>query len=159
MLAPLSRAQPFGEGLRRSPTRRGHGARSRPVLGTCLCADADRRGFLFSCHGAQKILGLFGGVDEAGTAASFGLIWIAGIIELVGGLLVAMGFQAAIAAFLCSGQMAVAYFMAHQGRALFPIQNGGELAALYSFVFLFIATRGSGIWSIGSRGGAAGARA
>lgn len=116
-------------------------------------------GFLFACHGAQKILGLFGGVDEAGTAASFGLIWIAGIIELVGGLAVATGFQAGSAAFLCSGQMAVAYFMAHQGRALFPIQNGGELAALYSFVFLFIATRGSGIWSIGSRGGAAGAPA
>ena len=116
-------------------------------------------GFLFACHGAQKILGLFGGVDEAGGTASFGLIWIAGIIELVGGLLVATGFQAANADFLCSGQMAVAYFMVHQGRALFPIQNGGELAALYSFVFLFIATRGSGIWSIGSRGGAAGARA
>lgn len=116
-------------------------------------------GFLFACHGAQKILGLFGGVDEAGSPASFGLIWVAGVIELIGGVLVAIGFQAATAAFICSGQMAVAYFMAHQGRALFPIQNGGELAALYSFVFLFIATRGSGIWSIGSRGGAAGARA
>ena len=77
----------------------------------------------------------------------------------MGGLLVATGFQAGSAAFLCSGQMAVAYFMAHQGQALFPIQNKGELAALYSFVFLYIATRGSGIWSIGSRGGAAGARA
>jgi putative oxidoreductase len=116
-------------------------------------------GFLFACHGAQKILGLFGGVDDAGGTASFGLIWVAGIIELVGGLLIATGFQAATAAFLCSGQMAVAYFMAHQGRALLPIQNEGELAALYSFVFLFIATRGSGIWSLGSRGGAAGARA
>ena len=86
-------------------------------------------GFLFACHGLQKILGLFGGVDEAGGTASFGLIWVAGIIELVGGLCIATGFQAANAAFLCSGQMAVAYFMAHQGRALFPIQNGGELAA------------------------------
>jgi putative oxidoreductase len=116
-------------------------------------------GFLFACHGAQKILGLFGGVDAAGGTAGFGLIWVAGIIELVGGLLVATGFRAATVAFLCSGQMAVAYFMAHQGRALLPIQNGGELAALYSFVFLFIATRGSGIWSIGSRPGAADARA
>jgi putative oxidoreductase len=106
-------------------------------------------GFLFASHGAQKILGLFGGVDEAGGTASFGLIWVAGIIELIGGVLVAIGFQAATAAFLCSGQMAVAYFMAHQARALFPIQNGGELAALYSFAFLFIATRGSGIWSLG----------
>jgi putative oxidoreductase len=113
-------------------------------------------GFLFACHGAQKVLGMFGGVDEAGGTASFGLIWVAGLIELIGGLLVATGFQAATAAFLCSGQMAVAYFMAHQARALVPIQNGGELAALYSFVFLFIATRGSGIWSVGgSRSGAA----
>jgi putative oxidoreductase len=109
-------------------------------------------GFLFACHGAQKIFGLLGGVDGDGAAASFGLIWVAGLIELVGGLLVATGFQAASAAFLCSGQMAVAYFMAHQGRALVPLQNGGELAVLYCFVFLFIATRGSGIWSLRSRG-------
>ena len=115
-------------------------------------------GFLFACHGAQKVLGLLGGIDEAGGTAPFGLIWVAGAIELVGGLLVATGFQAATAAFLCSGQMAVAYFMAHQGRALFPIQNGGEPAVLYCFVFLFIATRGSGIWSLGARAGSSGAR-
>jgi putative oxidoreductase len=106
-------------------------------------------GFLFACHGAQKVLGWFGGVDAAGGTAALGLMWVAGLIELVGGLLVLTGFQAATAAFLCSGQMAVAYFMAHQARALLPIQNGGELAALYCFVFLFIATRGSGIWSLG----------
>jgi putative oxidoreductase len=116
-------------------------------------------GFLFARHGAQKVFGMFGGVDDAGGTAAFGLLWVAGAIELVGGLLVATGFQAATAAFLCSGQMAVAYFMAHQGRALLPIQNGGELAALYCFVFLFIATRGSGIWSLGAGGAAAGARA
>jgi putative oxidoreductase len=113
-------------------------------------------GFLFACHGAQKVLGLFGGVDEAGGTAALGLIWVAGIIELVGGALVAVGFHAGTAAFLCSGQMAVAYFMAHQPSALFAIQNRGELAALYSFVFLFIATRGSGIWSLGPRGQARG---
>jgi putative oxidoreductase len=115
-------------------------------------------GFLFTCHGAQKILGVLGGVDDAGGTAAFGLIWVAGIIELVGGLLVATGFQASVAAFLCSGQMAVAYFMAHQGRGLFPIQNGGEPAVLYCFVFLFIAARGPGIWSLGAGGGRAGAR-
>jgi putative oxidoreductase len=109
-------------------------------------------GFLFALHGAQKVLGLFGGVNEAGDTAPFGLIWVAGAIELVGGLLVATGFQAATAAFICSGQMAVAYFMAHQPRGLLPIQNGGELAALYSFAFLFIATKGTGIWGLGSRG-------
>jgi putative oxidoreductase len=116
-------------------------------------------GFLFACHGAQKVLGVLGGVDQAGNTAPNLLMWIAGIIELVGGLMVATGFQAGPAAFLCSGQMAVAYFMMHQGLALFPIQNKGELAALYSFVFLYIATRGSGIWSLGSGGRTAGARA
>src|SRR5262245_32292317 len=107
-------------------------------------------GLLFTCHGLQKILGLFGGVDQAGGTASFGLIWVAGLIELVGGLCIATGFQAAIAAFICSGQMAVAYFMAHQGRAFVPLQNGGGLAVFYCFGFLYIATRGSGIWSLGS---------
>jgi len=111
-------------------------------------------GFLFACHGAQKVLGLLGGIDEAGGTAGFGLIWVAGAIELVGGVLIATGFQAATAAFVCSGEMAVAYFMAHQGRALFPVQNDGDLPVLYSFVFLFIATKGSGIWSLGPRGSA-----
>jgi putative oxidoreductase len=113
-------------------------------------------GFLFACHGAQKILGLLGGVDDAGGTAPMGLIWVAGLIELIGGTLVMIGFHAGSAAFLCSGQMAVAYFMAHQGKALFPINNGGELAALSSVAFLFIATRGSGIWSLAPRRSAGG---
>jgi len=116
-------------------------------------------GFLFACHGAQKVLGWLGGLDGAGGTANNGLIWVAGVIELVGGSLVATGLFAGSAAFLCSGQMAVAYFMAHQGQALFPIQNKGELAVLYCFAFLFIATKGAGIWSLGPRSGAAGARA
>ena len=73
---------------------------------------------------------------------------IAGIIELVGGAMVCVGLFTGWAAFICSGQMAVAYFMAHQPNALFPIQNKGELAALYSLVFLLIATRGSGMFSL-----------
>jgi putative oxidoreductase len=112
-------------------------------------------GFLFACHGAQKIFGVLGGVDGAGGTAGIPLIWIAGLIELVGGLMVATGFLAGFAAFLCSGQMAVAYFMAHHRvEALFPIQNKGELAVVYCFVFLFIATKGAGIWSLGPGGGA-----
>jgi putative oxidoreductase len=111
-------------------------------------------GFLFACHGAQKILGFFGGLDEAGGTANFGLVWVAGLIELVGGALVATGWLAGAAAFVCSGEMAVAYFMAHQGRALFPIQNKGELAVLYCYAFLFIATKGSGIWSLSPRAAA-----
>jgi putative oxidoreductase len=101
-------------------------------------------GFLFACHGAQKLFGVLGGQQ----APLFSLIWIAGVIELVGGAMVAIGFRASWAAFVCSGQMAVAYFMVHQPRGALPIQNEGELAALYAFVFLYIAARGSGALSV-----------
>ena len=101
-------------------------------------------GILFACHGAQKLLGLFGGIPVPLTP----LIQVAGAIELVGGLLVAAGFLAGYAAFLSSGQMAVAYFMAHAPRGFWPVVNGGELAVLYCFVFLFIASRGSGRFSV-----------
>jgi putative oxidoreductase len=102
-------------------------------------------GLLFLCHGAQKIFGLFGGPPAALSPA---LMWSAGAIELVGGAMILAGFMTGWAAFVCSGQMAVAYFMAHQAQGLLPIQNRGELAALYSFVFLFIAARGAGKWSV-----------
>ncbi len=103
-------------------------------------------GFLFACHGTQKILGAFGGYggNPGSTAPIFTLIWVGGVIELVGGVLVALGVRTNIAAFLCSGQMAVAYFMFHQPKGALPIQNGGELAALYAFVFLFLAAKGPG---------------
>ena len=101
-------------------------------------------GFLFLAHGLQKVFGMLGG--EAKEAFSF--MWFGGVIELVGGVLVMVGFQASWAAFLCSGTMAVAYFMFHQKHGALPIQNKGELAALYSFVFLYIAAKGSGIWSV-----------
>jgi putative oxidoreductase len=112
-------------------------------------------GFLFFWHGAQKLFGVLGG----NAAEAFTLIWVAGVIEFFGGLLVAVGLLTGWAAFLCSGQMAVAYFMAHHDpEALLPIQNKGELAALYCWVFLFIAARGSGIWSVdAARGGGSGA--
>ena len=76
------------------------------------------------------------------------MIYVAGGIELVGGVLVMIGLATRQAAFLCSGLMASAYWMAHGTKALFPLQNGGELAALYCFVFLFLAAHGSGIWSV-----------
>ena len=107
-------------------------------------------GFLFLCHGAQKIFGVFGGPHPDLPTA---MVWAAGLIELVGGALIALGFHTRWAAFVCSGQMAVAYFVAHQGQALFPIENRGELAALYTFVFLFIAVRGAGIWSLDAQRG------
>lgn len=101
-------------------------------------------GFLFMFHGLQKLLGLFGGqVMPAGS-----LPWIAGVIELVGGVLVAIGLLTRVMALICSGEMAAAYFMAHQPQGTWPVQNQGELAALYCFAFLYIATRGAGIWSV-----------
>ena len=103
-------------------------------------------GFLFACHGAQKVLGLFGGPSPQ--APPF-VIWTAGPIELIGGILIMIGLLTSLAAFISSGLMAAAYFMAHQASGLLPIQNHGELAALYAFVLLYIAARGDGIWSVG----------
>ena len=111
-------------------------------------------GFLFAFHGAQKVLGLFGGVGgESGAAAPLiSLMGLAGIVELVGGLLIAAGLLTSWAAFISSGQMAVAYFMAHQPHGIWPIQNKGELAAIYAFLFLFIAAKGAGVWSLDKKG-------
>lgn len=101
-------------------------------------------GLLFLWHGTQK---LFAFPIAPPPVPTF-VIYIAGPIELIGGLLVMIGLFAGWAAFLCSGLMAAAYWMVHGLQALFPIQNGGELAVLYCFVFLYIAARGSGIWSV-----------
>ena len=90
---------------------------------------------------------MFGGAPAEMPAP---LLYSAGGIELVGGALVAIGLWTRIAAFVCSGMMAVAYFLAHQAQGLLPIQNHGELAALYSWIFLTLAVLGDGIWSVGS---------
>jgi putative oxidoreductase len=103
-------------------------------------------GLLFLWHGTQK---LFGFPVPPPDAPAF-VIYVAGGIELVGGVLVAVGFQTRWAAFLCSGLMAAAYWMAHGTNHLFPLVNKGELAILYCFIFLFISTRGGGKWSIDS---------
>ena len=102
-------------------------------------------GFLFLWHGAQKVLGY---PPSSHGAAPALITWVAGPIELVGGILVMIGLFAGWAGFLCSGLMAFAYWMAHGTQALLPLVNGGELAMLYCFAFLFIAARGSGIWSV-----------
>ncbi len=101
-------------------------------------------GLLFLCHGAQKLFGFPAPVPEA---PAF-IIYVAGPIEFFGGLLVAVGLFTHWAAFLCSGQMALAYWMGHGFKGLFPLVNGGELAALYCFVFLFISANGPGSWSV-----------
>lgn len=101
-------------------------------------------GLLFAVHGAQKLFGVLGGKVMTGNP----LMLTAGIIEFVGGLLIAVGLLTRIAAFLASGEMAVAYFKVHAPQGFWPIQNQGELAVLYCFVFLFIAAYGGGIYSL-----------
>ena len=106
-------------------------------------------GLLFACHGAQKVFGWFGGVDGKGTAALLSsLFGVAGAIEVITGLLIVIGFLAGYAGFIASGQMAVAYFMAHFPTSFWPLENKGEPAVLFCFVFLYVATQGAGIWSI-----------
>ena len=111
-------------------------------------------GFLFLWHGSQKLLGYPPQQLPAGTPPPDGispLMAVAGTIELVGGVLIMIGLFTGIAAFLASGLMAVAYFMAHFSMAAFlPIVNRGEPAVVYCFLFLYIASRGSGVWSVES---------
>ena len=101
-------------------------------------------GFLFLAHGVQKVFGWFGGQPVAHPS----LLGMAGILELVLGLLVAVGLLTSYAAFIASGEMAVAYFMSHHPRGFWPIENEGELAVLFCFIFLWIATQGAGVWSV-----------
>src|SRR5512136_1532569 len=101
-------------------------------------------GCLFACHGAQKLFGLFGGQ----VMTSDPTMAVAGVIEFFGGVLIALGLWAGFAAFITSGQMAVAYFKVHAPGGFLPIVNKGELAVLYCFVFLYIAFRGSGRLSV-----------
>jgi len=102
-------------------------------------------GLMFACHGGQKLFGLFGGMPPG---VPFFIQYVGGTIELVGGVLIAIGLFASLAAFISSGMMAVAYFMAHQPNGLLPIQNHGEPAVLNCFVFLYIAARGSGPYAV-----------
>ena len=107
-------------------------------------------GFMFAFHGVQI---LFGVLSPMPTTPPIGSqTWFGGMIELVGGLAVMLGFQTRLAAFLCSGTMAVAYFQFHWkfqwGSQIFPAVNQGEMAALYSFIFLFIACQGVVKWGM-----------
>src|SRR5216117_4618754 len=88
-------------------------------------------GLVYACHGGQKLLGFPGG----GHGGAQGLMLVGGIVELVGGFLIAFGLFTRLAAFISSGEMAVAYFMVHAPRGFFPIANKGELAGFYSLFF------------------------
>lgn len=114
-------------------------------------------GLLFWQHGAQKLLGWLGGQQ----VELMSLMGVAGVLEFFGGLLILVGLFTKPVAFVVSGEMAVAYFMAHQPDGLMPIQNGGEPAALFAFVFLMLSAFGPGSLSLDDlrRGAAAGAPA
>ena len=102
--------------------------------------------YLFLLHGTSKF---FAFPVEMGSGSPEGLMLVAGHLEIVGGILLVLGLFTRPAAFVLSGQMAVAYFMAHaSGNALFPIVNGGESAVLFCFVFFYIAATGGGVWSL-----------
>jgi putative oxidoreductase len=100
-------------------------------------------GVMYACHGAQKLFGAFGG-----QVAEAPMMKVAGVIEFGGGVLMAIGLLTSVAAFLASGQMAAAYFMAHAPQGFWPIVNKGELAVVYAFLFLFICARGGGPYSL-----------
>ena len=110
-------------------------------------------GLMFALHGAAKILGIGGQ-----KVPLFSLMGLAGVIELVGGLLIAIGLFTAVAAFIASGEMAVAYFRVHAPQGLSPLANQGELAVLYCFLFLYVAARGAGRYSADAPMGSAARR-
>lgn len=101
--------------------------------------------FTFMEHGLQKIFGLFGGMGGHGArVAAFGLLWVGGVLECVGGTLLLFGLFTRVTAFILCGEMAFAYFHAHFPRGFWPIRNGGELAVVYCFVFLYLIAAGAG---------------
>jgi putative oxidoreductase len=106
-------------------------------------------GFTFIQHGAQKLLGLFGGMGGHGAhAPTFSLLWVAGCLEVVGGLLIILGLFTRPVAFILCGEMAVAYFRVHARRGFWPVLNGGELAVLYCFLWLYLVAAGAGPLSL-----------
>ncbi|MEA2239543.1 MAG: putative oxidoreductase [Thermoanaerobaculia bacterium] len=105
-------------------------------------------GLMFAMHGSQKLLQFPPQSGAGGGGGMPPMMMVAGIIELVCGLAIAVGFFTGIAAFLASGEMAVAYFTVHAHNGFWPIQNKGELAVLYCFLFLFVSAHGAGIWSL-----------
>ena len=106
---------------------------------------------IFMAHGTQKHFAFPPG-DNPGTVELFSLMGLAGTLELVGGLMILIGLFTRPVAFVLSGFMAVAYFMAHAPQSFFPINNGGDAAILYCFVFLYLVVVGPGAWSVDASG-------
>ena len=117
---------------------------SGPLLSVLRIVSA----LLFMAHGTGKLF-QFPPVEQFPTGPEpMTMAWFAGVLELVGGALLTLGLGTRIVAFILSGEMAVAYWMAHAPQATYPIQNGGELAIMFCFVFLYIAAAGGGPWSL-----------
>jgi len=116
-------------------------------------------GLLFACHGVASLFGWIGGAGGSGGTIPGGTWpgWYAAVIQLVAGGLVLLGLGTRAAAFLASGSMAYAYFDVHQSQALFPLQNGGESAALFCWVFLLLVFTGPGALALDGLFGARGA--
>lgn len=106
-------------------------------------------GLLFACHGAATLFGVLGKSAASVPAFAAWPGWWAAVIQLVGGAAVALGIGTRVAALICSGSMAYAYFVAHQPKALWPIENGGVPAVLYCWAFLLIAFMGADRWALG----------
>ncbi len=106
---------------------------------------------IFIAHGTQKLFGFPIPPMGGNFPPMFSLFWVAGVLELVGGLLILVGFQTRIIAFILSGQMAFAYWLGHAPRGPWPVGNGGDAAILYCFVFLYLFFAGAGAFSIDNR--------
>jgi putative oxidoreductase len=107
---------------------------------------------LFLEHGTSKLFG-FPPPQHPMPFELFSLMGFAGVLEFIGGILLVLGLFTRVTAFILSGEMAVAYFMAHFPKSFLPMVSGGELAALYCFVFLYLAAAGGGAWSLDSARG------
>jgi putative oxidoreductase len=105
-------------------------------------------GFLFLEHGLQKLFGMLGGLPPGVTAEPFSLVWVAGVLETFGGAMILSGLFTQIVSFILCGMMAYAYFSAHAPQGFWPMLNGGELAVLYCFIFLYLTFAGPGPWSL-----------
>ncbi|MGD1097650.1 MAG: DoxX family protein [Bryobacteraceae bacterium] len=107
--------------------------------------------FTFCLHGLVKVFGMFGGLGGHGASAPpWSLFWVAGVLEAGGGVLLLLGIFTRSVAFILCGEMAVAYFTQHFPQGFWPVSNGGELAVLYCFLFLYLFTAGPGHWSLDS---------
>jgi putative oxidoreductase len=130
-----------------------HGTYSRDFTPAALAILRVGAGLLFMQHGLQKLFGLLGGFGgtPGGTAPLASLMGLAGVLELVGGVMLVAGLFVRPVALILAAEMVVAYFYSHMPQGGFPIQNGGELALLYALVFGFLAARGAGPVSVDAR--------